>query len=61
MKRAHDERLLRSSLAWSGKAPARLSAKNCRCSSTSHHKDRKDKGNKKQPLTVQNPFPTVLL
>jgi len=32
--RAHDERLLRSSLAWSGKAPARLSAKNCRCSST---------------------------
>jgi len=23
-----------SSLAWSGKAPARLSAKNCHCSST---------------------------
>jgi len=35
VRRAHDERLLRSSLAWSGKAPARLSAKNCRCSSTS--------------------------
>jgi len=34
VRRAHDERLLRSSLAWSGKAPARLSAKNCRCSST---------------------------
>jgi len=36
VRRAHDERLLRSSLAWSGKAPARLSAKNCRCSSTIH-------------------------
>ena len=34
MKRAHDQKLLRSRLAWSGKAPARLSAKNCRCSST---------------------------
>ena len=34
MRRAHDEWLLRSSLAWSGKAPGRLSAKNCRCSST---------------------------
>jgi len=31
---APDQRLLRSSLAWSGKAPARLCAKNCRCSST---------------------------
>jgi len=31
VRRAHDERLLRSRLGWSGKAPARLSAKNCCC------------------------------